>query len=308
MSHTISAASKNVGHDPNTYMIQKVSDTAFWVASYRATESKKSNPLFVDPLAEVLVGEAGKFIASSMQPIEKYAYWSVIIRTRLIDDYISTYVSQGYTTIINLGAGLDTRPYRLSLPQNTHWIEIDFPEVMEFKNIKLKDQQPNFPLERIGLDLSNQTEREQIFNALNERTMGPAIILTEGVIPYLSEESVCSLATAIHKQSNFKLWISEYYAPEMYPRFQNKKFKAMLGESPFKFFPSNWFSFFEGCGWNQKEIAYLYDIAKQNRRKFPLPWWAAIMKLFLGEKMMSGVSKLSAYVVFEKKPSNPVRQ
>lgn len=238
MLDTNSATSKNLERDPNPNIIQKVSDTAFWVASYRATESKRSDALFIDPLAEVLVGEFGKYIASSMRPIQKYAYWSVTIRTRLIDDYISSYVSQGYKTIINLGAGLDTRPYRLSLPQDIHWIEIDFPEIMEFKNIKLKDYQPNFKLERIGLNLSHQTEREQIFSALNERIVSPAIVLTEGVIPYLSEESVCSLASSINKQSNFKLWISEYYGPEMYARFQNKKFKAMLGESPFQFFPT----------------------------------------------------------------------
>ena len=294
-------SSSLLGKDPNRKMIQGVSDTAFWVASYRATESKKSNPLFVDPLAEMLVGELGKLIASSMDPIKKYAYWSVIIRTRLIDDCISTYVRQGYKTIINLGAGLDTRPYRLSLPQDIRWIEIDFPDIMEFKNTKLKDHKPNFQLERIGLDLSHQVEREIIFDALNERIIGPAIILTEGVIPYLSEKSVCSLAKSIHEQSNFKLWISEYYSPELYPRFQNKKFKAMLGESPFQFFPSDWYVFFENCGWKKREIQYLYDVAKQNNRKFPLPWWAALLTLLIGEKrMMSRIRQMSGYVVFEK--------
>jgi len=127
MPVTHSTTFKNVNRDPHTNIIQKVSDTVFWVASYRATESKKSDPLFVDALAEVLVGEFGKSIASSMRPIRKYAYWSVTIRTRLIDDFIYSYVGQGYKTIINLGAGLDTRPYRLSLPQDIQWIEIDFP-------------------------------------------------------------------------------------------------------------------------------------------------------------------------------------
>lgn len=302
MSQKADATSKNFNKFPGNHMIQGVSDTAFWVASYRATESKKRNPLFVDPLADVLIGELGKFIASSMDPIKKYAYWSVTVRTRLIDDYISTYVNKGYKTIINLGAGLDTRPYRLTLPKDIHWIEIDFSEIMEFKNIKLKDHQPNFQLERIGLDVSNEIEREKAFNALNKRIDGDAIILTEGLIPYLSENEVNSLAKAIKKQSNFTLWIAEYYAPEVYPRFQDKKFKAMLGRSPFQFFPSDWFAFFENCGWIKKEIRYLYDVAKENNRKFPLPWWASFLKLLIGEeRIMSGVKKLSAYIVFEKK-------
>lgn len=300
MSHTGKSTRQISDRSSNASTIQNVSDTAFWVASYRAMESKRTDALFVDPLAEVLVGESGKSIAHSMRPIQKYAYWSVVIRTRIIDDYILSYVNQGYKTIINLGAGLDTRPYRLSLPEDIHWIEIDFQEIVDFKNTRLEGYQPNFELERIGLDLSDEAEREEIFHALNERIRAPAIILTEGVIPYLSEESVSSLAISLTKQSNFKLWISEYYSPELYPRFQHRKFQERLGDSPFQFFPTDWFSFFKHCGWNPREVTYLYDIAKQNQRDFPLPWWARFIKLFLGEKMMHGVQKMSAYVVFEK--------
>lgn len=285
----------------NTSTIQNVSDTAFWVASYRAIESEKENPLFRDPLAGLLTGEYGKKVSNSMKPIAQYAYWSVTIRTRLIDEYILKYANRGYKTIINLGAGLDTRPYRLSLPQEVQWIEVDFPEVIELKNEKLKDQKPKCKLERIGLNLSHQTEREKLFGELNHR-IGPALILTEGVIPYLNEDSVSSLANDIKDQSNFKLWIAEYYSPEVYPRYQSSKFKGLLGDSPFQFFPTNWFSFFEDCGWTQKEMHYLYDEAEKHNRKFPLPWWASILRFIIGEKrMMKDIRKFSAYIVFEKK-------
>lgn len=284
----------------NTATIQNVSDTAFWVASYRAIESKKEHPLFRDPLAGLLTGEYGKKVSDSMKPIARYAYWSVTIRTRLIDEYILDYVKRGYKTIINLGAGLDTRPYRLDLPPEIQWIEVDFPEVIELKNEKLKDQKSKCQLERIGLNLSHQTEREKLFGELNHR-IGPALILTEGVIPYLNEDAVSSLATDIKNQSNFKLWIAEYYSPEAYPRYQSSKFKSLLGDSPFQFFPRDWFSFFEDCGWTQKETHYLYDEAEKHNRKFPLPWWALILKSIIGEKrMMKDIRKFSAYIVFEK--------
>ena len=285
----------------NTSTIQNISDTAFWVASYRAIESEKENPLFRDTLAGLLTGEYGKKVSNSMKPIAQYAYWSVTIRTRLIDEYILKYANRGYKTIINLGAGLDTRPYRLSLPQEVQWIEVDFPEVIELKNEKLKDQKPKCKLERIGLNLSHQTEREKLFGELNHR-IGPALILTEGVIPYLNEDSVSSLANDIKEQSNFKLWIAEYYSPEVYPRYQSSKFKGLLGDSPFQFFPTDWFSFFEDCGWTQKEKRYLYDEAEKHNRKFPLPWWASILRFIIGEKrMMKDIRKSSAYIVFEKK-------
>ena len=155
-----------------TSTIQNVSDTAFWVASYRAIESKKKNALFRDPLADLLTGEYGKKVSISMKPIARYAYWSVTIRTRLIDEYVLKYTNQGYNTIINLGAGLDTRPYRLAQPQDIQWIEIDFPEVVELKNEKLKDQKPKCTLERIGLNLANQEERKRLFDELRNLLHG----------------------------------------------------------------------------------------------------------------------------------------
>lgn len=280
--------------------INTVSDTAFWVASYRAIESETANPLFQDPLAALLAGEYGNKVANSMKPIAQYAYWSVTIRTRLIDEVILKYVKQGYKTIINLGAGLDTRPYRLSLPQDIQWIEVDFPQVIELKNTKLHDQKPKCKLERIGFNLSNQTDRQKLFSELNNR-IGPALILTEGVTPYLSEGSVRSLANDIQAQSNFKLWIAEYYSPDLYPRYQSPKFKSLLGDSTFQFFPADWFSFFNDCGWTQKEKHYLYDEAEKHKRKFPLPWWASILRTIIGEKrMMKSIRKFSAYIIFEK--------
>lgn len=290
--------------EASTSTIKKVSDTAFWVAYYRSIESRKKNPLFKDPLADLLIGEQGKKVSESMESIAQYAYWSVTIRTALIDSYILKYVNQGYKTIINLGAGLDTRPYRLSLPQDIHWIEVDFPEVIALKNDKLKDQEPTCRLERIGLDLSDHAERGKLFDKLN-RSIGPALVLTEGVIPYLNEDSVCRLANDIKKQSNFKLWIAEYYSPEVYPRYQSAKFKDLLGDSPFQFFPVDWFLFFKNCGWAPKEMDYLYDVAEKHHRKFPLPWWASVLRFVIGDKkMMKRVRTFSAYIVFEKNQLN----
>ena len=284
----------------NTSSIQTVSDTAYWVAFYRATESRREDALFRDPLAELLIGEHGKKVSNSMKSIGPYVYWSVTIRTCVIDGYIQKYAAQGYTTLINLGAGLDTRPYRLALPQDFHWIEIDVPEIIEMKNERLQDHPPQCQLERITLNLSNQTEREKLFAELNHR-VGPALVLTEGVTPYLDEASMRGLAHDLQSQSNFQLWINEYYSPEVYPRFQSQQHKTLMGNSPFQFFPSDWFSFFEECGWTRKEMKYLCDEASQRHRGFPLPRWVTWLKWILGQdNMMKRIRTFTAYTVLEK--------
>ncbi|HXQ35706.1 MAG TPA: class I SAM-dependent methyltransferase, partial [Anaerolineales bacterium] len=95
--------------------IESVSDTAFWIAHFRAVETERADALFRDPLAGVLAGDRGEKIARAM-PMPQVTGWSVAIRTCIIDDYIRRAPEQGVDTILNLGAGLDTRPYRMDLP------------------------------------------------------------------------------------------------------------------------------------------------------------------------------------------------
>src|SRR4030095_2287177 len=97
--------------------IHHVSDTALWVAHYRALESGRADALFDDRLAKTLVGDRGRQIAESMGNSSPYTRWSVVIRTWVIDGLIQNLVDRGVDMVINLGAGLDTRPYRLNLPK-----------------------------------------------------------------------------------------------------------------------------------------------------------------------------------------------
>ncbi len=280
--------------------IHHVSDTAYWVATHRMDESAREDALFRDPLAKVLVGEYGQKITESMKSVTRFSYWSVIMRTCVIDRFILAAVAQGYQTILNIGAGLDTRPYRLKLPNTLQWIEIDFPEMIALKNEKLKNEVPICQLQRIGLDLANKEVRSKTLARLN-RECGKTLILTEGVIPYLSEAAVAELASELRDQANFELWITEYYSPEVYRVFQSPQMKRLLGDSPFVFFPKDWFGFFRNCGWQQKEICYLFDEGKKHDRQFPLPWFPDLLRKIFGEEFMAKRIRQSfAYVVFEK--------
>ena len=81
-----------------------------------------ADALFRDPLAGVLAGDHGRLIAGTM-PQPAMTTWAVVIRTCIIDDFIREAIAQGADTILNLGAGLDTRPYRMELPASLAWIE-----------------------------------------------------------------------------------------------------------------------------------------------------------------------------------------
>jgi methyltransferase (TIGR00027 family) len=279
-----------------TSPIHDVTDTAFWVANHRAVETQRSDALFNDPLAQVLAADKGSKIVAAMKATARYSYWNIVIRTVVIDRIILDYVSKGGRNIINVGAGLDTRPYRLPLPLDLNWFELDFTNIINFKNAKLAQYSPQCKLHRLAVDLSKDSERAATFATLNEQ-VDSALILTEGVVPYLTEDQVAALAHDLKHQPNFSQWISEYYAPKAYPRFQGEAFKKKLGSAQFKFFPPDILAFYAATGWKVQNEYYLYDEGLKVNRPFPLPWWGKLIVKVFGEKGAIENMRVSAYVL-----------
>src|SRR5215467_13602968 len=114
--------------DPES-RIRNISDTARWVAVYRARESERRDAVFRDPFARVLAGARGEQIAKAMPDAEKNA-WSFVARTYAIDRMIAAEVARGADVVLNLAAGLDARPYRMELPASLRWIEVDLPDIL----------------------------------------------------------------------------------------------------------------------------------------------------------------------------------
>jgi O-methyltransferase involved in polyketide biosynthesis len=89
-------------------LVSNVSDTARWVAVYRAWESARPDALFSDPFADWLAGERGRAIAASA-PRQVRTGWPMVVRTKLMDDLVLASVRDGCDRALNLVAGLDTR-------------------------------------------------------------------------------------------------------------------------------------------------------------------------------------------------------
>src|SRR5437773_12526210 len=88
--------------------IQHVSDTARWVAIYRAIESERPDALFHDPFARRLAGERGERIAETMEFANRNA-WSFVARTVVFDRYIKDSIANGADMVVNLSRGLGPR-------------------------------------------------------------------------------------------------------------------------------------------------------------------------------------------------------
>src|ERR1041385_925789 len=129
-------------------LIRNISDTALWVAVCRARESERQDALFKDPFARKLAGERGEQIAKGMQAGLRYE-WPYTARTVRFDQIITEQIKQGTDMVVNLAAGLDTRPYRMDLPSSLQWIEVDFPAMIDYKKEILAEEKPRCVLERV---------------------------------------------------------------------------------------------------------------------------------------------------------------
>jgi len=279
-------------------LIGSVADTAFWVAHHRAVESARPDALFRDPLAAVLAGSRGKAIAEAMARPE-FTAWVISVRTVVIDDYIREAVAAGIDMIVNLGAGLDTRPYRLDLPGSLQWVEVDQPAIVAFKEDRLAGERARCRLQRVGLDLGDLAVRRGLFQDLNARA-SRMLVLTEGVVPYLDNADVAALAEDLRALDKLQGWIVDYLSP-IAIKARGARMRRQMQNAPFKFMPEDWQVFFEAHGWRVGEMRYLADESKRLARRFPLPFWAVLLwkvrAAFAGKAKRAEYARTAGYAL-----------
>ncbi len=284
---------------PSSGPIQHVSDTSFWIAAYRARETLRKDALFRDPLASVLADDRGQTIAKKMGNSAAMA-WAVSIRTVVIDEFIREAIASGVDTVLNLGAGLDTRPYRLDLPENLRWIEVDFPDVISYKTLRLGGEPPKCDLERIALDLADAEARERLFASIAGKSR-QVLVLTEGVVPYLSNEHVEELATDLFAQRNFRYWITDYFSSNFMIHYVRGGMKKQLGKNaPFRFFPENWEKFFRESGWALREMKYLFDEGVRLGRPPPASWPLRLLFRFFPKRKRLEMVRMTGYALLDR--------
>jgi methyltransferase (TIGR00027 family) len=278
---------------PDDSAITHVSDTAVWVATYRAMESERPDALFHDPLARPLAGERGKKIAETM-PYPKVMQWILAIRTFAIDRLITDAISFGIDTVVNLGAGLDTRPYRMKLPEGLYWIEVDLPPMIQYKTEKLSGEKPVCRLERIAADLADIPSRRQIFARIASESKN-ALILTEGVIPYISSRDAASLSEDLFAVPWFSYWIQDFRQGGI-QRWQSRRLRRLFKDSPFKFDEVDWLGFFTKQGWTILEKRLSAVESERVHRRLPFPF--SMLMYVMPRKTREKLIQANGYVMY----------
>ena len=238
---------------PGDALIRNISDTALWAAVYRARETERADHLFDDPFARRLAGARGEQIATSL-PFSDRATWAWVMRTYLYDQFINEQIQQGVDMVVNLAAGLDARPYRMALPGSLKWIEVDLAGILDYKEEILSAEKPVCQLERIRLDLSDVSGRRELFSQLGRRST-KTLIITEGLLIYLTPDEVGALGRDLAAPPSFQRWLTDVASPGLL-RLLQKNMGPQLAQSgaSFKFGPKEGPGFFAPYGWTPIDV------------------------------------------------------
>lgn len=244
-------------------MQNKVSLTSRYMAAVRAIEHQRPDRLFSDPLAEKLAGaEIIAEIAPRAQEYEDEGRPVVAVRTRFFDDFLSSSASSIRQVVI-LGAGMDTRAFRLPWHPDTYLYELDRPDVIQLKESLLNSTPAICHRQVIPIDLRKSWSEKLLQKGFE--TKSPSIWLLEGVLYYLTKTDACNLLKAITDLSPDGSFLGADVLNEKMQKSDNglAKYWQSGFDEPEKLFSS--------LGWQADVVQFGDDTASFGRFKYKSP-------------------------------------
>jgi methyltransferase (TIGR00027 family) len=188
-------------------IVTSVGYTALLVAGWRALHAASSDPLVRDEYAR-------HFIAASADPYltaqladpgtsEGATAFPRLygVQTRFFDEFFMSTADGGLRQAVIVGAGLDSRAYRLAWPGGTTVFEIDRPKVLEFKRRVLAEHGAEPTARRIDVAVDLRNDWSIPLRAAGFDPQQPSAWSVEGLLPYLTAAAQDTLFTRIDQLS-----------------------------------------------------------------------------------------------------------
>ena len=174
------------------------SKTALMVCAYRARASRWSKPLFVDRWAEAIAGPDGVEIARRLDTVFPPMELWLALRVAYLDRIVALAVDElSIRQVVVLGAGYDTRAARLPRAGTT-FFEVDHPATQAAKRERLA-RLPDYPVDAARYVACNFEREDPIERLIATGFVArePAVVIWEGVVPYLTEPAIRATATRL---------------------------------------------------------------------------------------------------------------
>lgn len=276
--------------------VTAIAETAYMLARLRAVESERGDSVLDDPFARRLSGQRGEELVERL-PGGVAGAAGCIVRTCLIDRLLMQRLhTAGCDVVLNLGAGLDARPYRLPLPATLHWIEVDTADVLEYKSTVLEDVDAACRVESIALDVTDRVARLDLLNRVAQAGQN-VLVISEGLLIYLPDAEVRSLAGDLSRAGNMRWWIADLASPEALAMFRRMLPSGTNLEGvSLRFAPQQGCNYFAEFGWRFLQSHSCVEEGRRLRR-----WLVPETVLRdLSEPARDVVSGLSRVVLLER--------
>jgi methyltransferase (TIGR00027 family) len=263
--------------------------TAVGVARVRAMESRRENALFHDPLAAAFAVAGGLSVQAPPVPepradgpepgphpepgeepdAERRRRWrgvalSIVIRTRFLDELLAEAVAAGCRQVVLLGAGMDSRAFRLDWPPQTRLFEVDTAEPLAFKQSVLDAEGAVPRCERIPVAVDLRDDWPGALAASGHDPAAATVWIAEGLLIYLPQDAVERLLGQVGELSapGSRMGLT-LGAPGTLKRFsEDRDSPAAMWLSVMPEDPVAWLS---GLGWEARTFSILERAAAYGR-------------------------------------------
>src|SRR5262249_38427850 len=134
--------------------------------------------------------------------------------------------------------------------------------------------------EPVALDLTDEAARRDLFARLGASSTR-ALVLSEGLLIYLTPEQVAALADDLHAQPSFADWLIDLASPQLLKRMQRTGGKKReKGGVPCRSPPAENTKFFAPHGWREAQFRAMWEESQRLNRTMKGAWfWNLIGRL-----------------------------
>ena len=167
--------------------MKPISDTAFYCCGARMLDAEQDHPICGDHYARLFMCDYGMAVFDRFKALD-LSNANIIVRHRIMDDMLRQLLYANHDlNVVTIGAGFDTRPYRLT---GGNWFELDEPELIAYKDSLLPCDECSNPLHREPIDFDTEDLVDKLLQLPHN---GPVVFVLEGVVIYLSEKDIQNL-------------------------------------------------------------------------------------------------------------------
>jgi O-methyltransferase involved in polyketide biosynthesis len=188
-----------------------VEDSLFLTLCCRALDNRSPHPILSDAIADEIVRTLG--YDYKRLNINTNLVLNVALRAKRIDEVASRFIARHPDAVgLDLGAGFDTRPARITLPPTVDWYDVDFPGVVAAREHVVPDRAKAHTL---GADVTNQHWLDAL------PTDRPAVVTADGLMGFLAKDELAALldrlidhfpsgALVFNGYTRFTIWVARH--------------------------------------------------------------------------------------------------